>query len=121
MTPKPSHVTVAYWMYARAPKPMRDVSPRVGKWLIFLPLAELDAAWRKIETSVKAGNLGPAAKTRTASPNVGEAGGKVICVYTRDADDIADRERVRRHLLRLGLKVETYRTDAETLAGRGCE
>jgi hypothetical protein len=110
-------------MYVWAPKAMRNESPRVGKWLIFLPFSDLDAAWAKIAAAVKAGKLGPAAKTRTAAPSAYADGddSKVICVYTRDADDLEDRERIRRQLQRLGFKVDKYRTDAETLAGWGCE
>jgi hypothetical protein len=70
----------------------------------------------RIEAAVVAGRLGPAAKTRTASPGPSGDWLKVICIYTRDADDVADRERVRRAVAALGFAQElTYKTDDETL------
>lgn len=113
---KPSTVTDRYWLYAWAPPALRAVTPWVGKWLLFVPEAELDDAWAVIEAAVAQGRLGPAAKTRTASPGVPGDWLKVICVYTRDAKDGADRERVRRELQGLGFTQDVvYKSDDDTL------
>lgn len=113
---KPSTVKDQYWLYAWAPPEHRAVAPRVGKWLLFVPDAELDAAWATIETAVEEGRLGPAAKTRTASPGVPGDWLKVICIYTHDVHDDADRERVRRTIQALGFAQElVYKSDADTM------
>lgn len=113
---KPSTVKDQYWLYAWAPPHHRGVTPRVGKWLLFVPDVELDAAWAVIEAAVEEGRLGPAAKTRTASPAVPGDWLKVICIYTHDAGDEADRQRVRSTLQALGFAQElVYKTDADTL------
>lgn len=113
---KPSMVKDQYWLYAWAPPALRSVTPRVGKWLLFVPNAELDVAWALIEAAVVQGRLGPAAKTRTASPGVPGDWLKVICIYTRDSKDTADRQRVRRELQALGFSNElVYKSDEETL------
>lgn len=113
---KPSLVKDRYWLYTWAPVPLRSVAPRVGKWLVFIPETHLDQVWAIIEVAVEAGQLGPAAKARTGSP--GDPGDwlKVICVYTRDATDEGDRERVRLELVRLGFTQDlVYKTDDDTL------
>lgn len=113
---KPSTVTDRYWLYAWAPPALRGVTPRVGKWLLFVPDAELDEAWATLEAAVVQGRLGPAAKTRTASPGVPGDWLKVICIYTRDAKDGADRERIRREIQALGFTQElVYKSDEDTL------
>lgn len=113
---KPSTVTDRYWLYAWAPPALRAVTPRVGKWLLFVPDTELDQAWAKVEAAVQQGRLGPATKTRTASPGVPGDWLKVICIYTRDALDHADRERVRRELHAVGFTQElVYKSDDDTL------
>ena len=115
---KPSQVTDRYWVYAWAPPELRATTPRVGKWLIFIPEGFLDEAWVRIEEAVVAGRLGPAAKTRTGSPGPPSDWLKVICIYTRDADNIDDRERVRRAVAELGFTQELiYKSDDETLHG----
>jgi hypothetical protein len=113
---KPSMVTDRYWLYAWAPPDRRTITPRVGKWLLFMPDAELDEAWTVIESAVVAGRLGPAAKTRTGSPGIPGDWLKVMCIYTRDAADLADRERVRGQLVALGFRQDlVYKTDEDTL------
>lgn len=115
---KPSQITDRYWHYAWAPPALRATTPRVGKWLLFIPDEALDEAWERIEAAVVAGRLGPAAKTRTASQGPPGESLKVICIYTRDADATADRERIRRAVAALGFTQElVYKTDEETLLG----
>ncbi len=114
---KHSRVLDRYWLYVWAPPAKRGTSRNVGKWIVHVPKAELDAAWAIIEAAVEAGKLGPAAKTRTASPNpfpIPDAW-TVICVYTRDADDIEDVNRVRDQLRELGIRHGLrYKTDDES-------
>ena len=114
---KPSEVTNQYWIYAWAANPVcRETTPRTGKWLVRVRREELDAAWVLIRAAVAAGRLGPAAKTRTAMPGIldNPESCSVICVYTADAEDLADRKRVRRQLTRLGFTRLAYKTDEQT-------
>lgn len=117
---KPSRVHNRFWLQAWAPD--RQVTPRVGKWLLHIPTSDVDDVWTYILRALHAGRLGPSAKVRTAVPHPLYSNRvKVICVYTKDADDEADKARVRRELEKLGfVEPLTYRTDAETLAGKEC-
>lgn len=117
---KPSRVHDRFWLQAWAPN--RHVTTRVGKWLLQVPAADVDAVWEQVLGALKAGRLGPSAKVRTAVPHRFYPNFvKVICVYTKDAEDAADKARVRLELYRLGfVEPLTYRTDAETLAAKEC-
>lgn len=117
---KPSRVRDRFWLQAWAPNSV--VTPRVGKWLLHIPAPEVDAVWEQVLRSLEAGRLGPSAKVRTAVPHPFYSNRvKVICVYTKDAEDAVDKARVRLGLYRLGfIEPLTYRTDAETLAGKEC-
>lgn len=110
----PSKVTDRYWLQAWAPN--RQVTPRVGKWLIRVPATDVDDAWERIKVALKAGRLGPSAKVRTAVPHpIYSNDVKVICVYTSDHQDEADKQRVRKVLRRLGFNERLrYKTDDET-------
>jgi hypothetical protein len=93
---------------------------RCGKWLLFVPLAEIDAAWAKVEADIKLGNLSFSAKTSTAkrNPNAVDPNIKVICVYTPDSEYIEDVRRVRERLRVLGFNQKIpYKTDVATLQG----
>jgi hypothetical protein len=121
-TRQPSTVTDEYWLYAKAPGASAvEVTRRSGKWLVFVPLARLDAVWAAIRRATRAGRLGYEAKTGTArpNPNAKQPGERVICVYTYDAADLDDVRRVRDELRRLGVTWKIpYKTDAATDAGR---
>lgn len=111
----PSQVVDAFWMQEWGPD--RAVTPRVGKWIIEVPARELDQAWYCLLGSLESGHLGPSIKARTAVPHpfLGNDT-KVICVYTKDSQDEADKDRVRRELHRLGFKQHLrYKTDEETM------
>jgi hypothetical protein len=102
---KPSEVTNWPWVYAqRKVGDSPAATERCGKWLIFVPVAEVDAVWERIKTATEAGLLGDASKVATAMPNPRAADPKkrVIRVYTYDADEVADVRRVRDQLRLLG-------------------
>ncbi|MDD3934308.1 putative phosphothreonine lyase domain-containg protein [Methanoculleus sp. UBA303] len=116
----PSRTTQMYWIVQDAPGPLaRGLDDeRVGKWLIFVPVGEVDAAWKKVRDETARGMLGISAKVSTARPNPDSRDERaVIYVYTRDWADEADVMRVRERLRdigfveRIGYKrnIETYR------------
>ena len=111
----PSKVTDEFWVQAWAPKAPVP-GPRVGKWVVTVDEEDVDAAWVEIRDALAKGQLGPAAKCRTAQPHPFlESDGKtVICVYTKDSRDAEDRNRVLRMLGNLGFQDVRYKTDEET-------
>lgn len=113
--PVPSKVTDRYWIQEWAPNAPAP-GPRVGKWVITIDEEDLDAAWTEISNALENGQLGPAAKCRTAQrhPFLEPDGKTVICVYTQDCLDAKDRNRVLRTLGDLGFQDVRYKTDEET-------
>jgi hypothetical protein len=94
---------------------------RSGKWLIFVPLDELDDAWAKIKKATEEGLLGDSSKSATALPNPNAVAPtkQVICVYTYDSEDREDVMRVRQALRDLGFtRPIPYKTDKATLERR---
>lgn len=84
-----------------------------GKWLVFVPEAQVAATWQTIFTATESGELGWAAKVSTRSTTTE----RVTCVYTRDYRDHADVIRVLTGLRDLGFtKRLTYKEDAATEA-----
>src|SRR4051794_25537074 len=65
----PSQILDRYWVEANARKNTVRFTPRSGKWLIFVPLNELDDAWERVKRATKAGLLGNHSKAATALPN----------------------------------------------------
>jgi hypothetical protein len=96
----PSQIQDDYWVSARARKNRVPYTERSGKWLIFVPIDELDDAWAKIKKATQQGLLGNSSKAATAlpNPNVADPTKRVICVYTYDSDDREDVFRVRQAL-----------------------
>jgi Domain of unknown function (DUF1917) len=121
-TAKPSEVRDVPWVAVRGPDGAAPYDPdSVGKWMVFVPTAELDARWEPIRAATVEGRLGPAAKSATsyASPLARSANEKVIIVYTRDWKDKADVQRVLTELRGLGISWRlSYKTDAATHARR---
>ena len=119
---RPSEVTVAYWLYAERRVGDYPIStPRSGKWLLFIPVEQVDGVWNAIKRAVEEGRLGDSAKVATArpNPNASNPNVKVICVYTYDADDDADVTRVREELRQLGFTQRIpYKTDDATRQGQ---
>jgi Domain of unknown function (DUF1917) len=117
----PSQIQDKYWVSATARKRRVRRTERSGKWLIFVPLDELDAAWAKVKKATQEGLLGNSSKAATAlsNPNAADPAKRVICVYTDDADDREDVLRVRQALRDLGFdRPMPYKTDQATLEGR---
>ena len=119
MLEKPSKVTDQYWV-----SEIHDwdyVPELTGKWLLFIPLKQLDAAWEVICKATMTGKLGFASKAATAklNPNASDPNIKVICVYTRDYSDVSDVKRVREQLRKLGFTAKIpYKTDYATARGK---
>lgn len=116
----PSKTTGVHWIILDAPGAEGSGlgDERAGKWLIFVPEDEVDAAWKKVRDETMKGTLGISAKVSTAKPNPDSRDWRaVIYVYTRDWADEADVMRVRERLRDLGFterigykrNIETYR------------
>lgn len=122
-TNRPGVGWVYAWPNAAEHRPKGSSTPGMegaGKWLIFSRRDDHPAAWEVISTATEQGRLGPAAKAATVP---GKGDGFVICVYTKDAEDLEDIGRVLRVLRELGFRQPlSYKSDANTLAlkyGRG--
>jgi hypothetical protein len=117
----PSQVLDKYWVSANSRKQGVRFTERSGKWLIFVPVTELDDAWSKVKQATRAGLLSNFSKAATGlpNPNAIDPTLKVICVYTYDAADREDVLRVRQALRDLGFdRPIPYKTDWATLDGR---
>lgn len=111
-----------YWIRAiNASLPYPESTERCGKWMIFIPVANIDEVWVKIRQAVAEGKLGRSAKVATMrmNPNAVREGHKVICVYTYDSEDIADVTRILKALRELGIHDKMfYKEDEATLSGQ---
>lgn len=119
MSRQPSTCTEGFWLSVRK-KPVR-LGWRVGKWLMWVPVSEVDGMWEKVKKALKSGKLGCGAKVATARPHprAKSPDERVLCIYTRDWQDVEDVFRVREGLRELGVTWKIpYKTDADTLAGR---
>lgn len=121
---KPSKITSRYWLHAERRKgkyPDLTASFNGGKWLIFIPIQQIDEIWQRIKQATEDGKLGGAAKVSTAklNPNTKNQNTKVICVYTYDWTDKQDVKRVREELrhLRITQKIP-YKADEDTFLGK---
>ena len=119
---KPSEVTDFPWIYARRKTgSYPPATPQSGKWLIFVPFAQVDGVWATIKTATEEGKLGEGAKVATAKPNprAKDASAKVICVYTYDWTDEDDVRRIRQELRALGITQKIpYKADQDTFDGK---
>ncbi|NYT07316.1 MAG: DUF1917 domain-containing protein [Methanomicrobiales archaeon] len=117
----PSMTTRMYWIVQDAPEVQADAieDELAGKWLIFLPPEEVDAAWVKVRNATRRNELGISAKVSTAKPNPDSRDNtKVIYVYTPDWRDEADVMRVRECLRELGFTDRLgYKRNIETFKG----
>ena len=120
--PMPSQITDEYWLYAvRKKGHYPKATAKSGKWLVFVPLSQVDEVWARIREATEEGRLGDSAKVATAkpNPNATDPSKKVICVYTYDWTDEEDVRRVRDELRALGIVSKIpYKTDRDTSAGR---
>lgn len=119
---QPLTYEVSPWIYAK-----RQVgnypayTERGGKWLLFVPIAQIDDIWQKIASAVEQGLLGGSAKVATAFPNPHQRdpNKRVICVYTYDCTDEEDVRRVRQRLRELGFTGKiAYKADQVTREGQ---
>jgi hypothetical protein len=110
----PSTVINVPWLWARS-HTARYVDPaKVGKWLIFCPIGDVDNAWACIEDATVADELGPLSKVSTAW-NLAPT--RVICVYTRDYGNMDDVRRVLGELRALEFTERlSYKEDSATRA-----
>ena len=90
-----------------------------GKWLVFLPADQVDAAWQRVRDATAAGELGISAKVSTAKPNPDARDDRyVIYVYTADWREEAEVMRVREALRALGVEDRIgYKRNLETFRG----
>jgi hypothetical protein len=120
--PKTSEVTDSYWLHAQRKIGTYPVATEnCGKWLLFVPAAQIDAVWAKIKLATEEGRLGSSAKVATArpNPNATNPDTKVTCIYTYDWTDEADVRRIRQELRQLGITSKIpYKADQDTYAGR---
>lgn len=117
----PSRTTRMYWIVQDAPDVQPDAieDELAGKWLIFLPPDQVDAAWIKVRNATCRKELGISAKVSTAKPNPDSRDNmKVIYIYTPDWRDEADVMRVRERLRELGFTERIgYKRNIETFRG----
>jgi hypothetical protein len=120
--PMPSQITDEYWLYAERKKGQYPkATAKSGKWLVFVPVSQVDGVWAKIREATEDGRLGDSAKVATAkpNPNASDPSKKVICAYTYDWTDEEDVRRIRDELRDLGITSKIpYKTDRDTSAGR---
>ncbi len=119
---KPSEVTEVYWIYAiRKTGTYPAATDLSGKWLVFVPVPQIDEVWATIKLATEEGKLGGASKVSTglSNPNAAEPEEKVICVYTYDWTDEEDVTRIREELRNLGITRKIpYKSDEDTLKGK---
>jgi Domain of unknown function (DUF1917) len=118
---KPSEVTVTYWLRAERKIGAYPAAKNRGKWLVFVPVSQVDGVWAMIKLATEQGRLGSSAKVATAKPNPHEVNPdtRVICVYTYDWEDKEDVRRIRQELRYLGITWKIpYKADLDTYSGR---
>ncbi len=103
----PSNLAAVYWIEAKAAAAQASPTARAGEWVAQVPAAQVDALWAKVKAATEAGTLGYKSKVSTAAHSdrttQAHADTRTLCARTYDADDSADRERVRAALERLGV------------------
>lgn len=117
----PTKTTHSYWIQQTAPGVAADAcgDEQAGKWLIFLPPADIDEAWVKVRNATVAGELGIGAKVSTFRDSEDSRDDKkVIYVFTGNWADEADVMRVREKLKELGFVDRIgYKRNLDTYAG----
>lgn len=118
----PMNDTTRMWHHSRAEVDRQDVDPnKVGKWMIFVPVENVDSVWSRIKKATDSNSLGLSAKCATARPNsrAKDPNIKLICVYTYDYDDKEDVFHVRQKLTEMGFKQTLYyKADMQTANGK---
>lgn len=88
---------------------------RGGKWITFLRIHYVDEVWSRVRQATAEGRLTFAAKISTYR-TMGGDGRFVLCVFTADAEDVADIMRVRDLLRAMDFKRMSYKSNAMTRA-----
>lgn len=96
----------------------RETNTITGKWMLFPSMERVDAVWAAVVGTTVRGELGIGAKVATNSENE-ESKARLICIYTRDYEDLDDIRRVIEKLVDLELVTEKtrpiyYKADAYT-------
>jgi len=115
---KPSQNTSAYFIYSHVAWNYPSHTIRGGKWMIFVPISQVDETWDRVKNALHLKLLGDTAKVSTMRPNrhAMNQNDKLICVYTYDALDIDDVKRIRENLRMIGFtQLLRYKTDEATL------
>ncbi|KAF2835660.1 DUF1917-domain-containing protein [Patellaria atrata CBS 101060] len=92
-------------------------------WMLFPMAADVIRTWRAVSEAIINARLGPSAKIATIGPDRDPAGGRLICIYTKDFSDVDDVRRVLNELVLMGLvKADAprgiyYKADALTHLG----
>ncbi len=117
----PSKITDGYWVFAHVKKegnrPRRFKNNKIGKWLVFVDIGELDKTWKIIKNATEKNYLGHLAKAATAKQNSNASSEreKVICIYTYNWQDTEDVYRVEKELRNIGIETTLYyKTDLDT-------
>ncbi|KAL4988286.1 hypothetical protein BDW68DRAFT_196798 [Aspergillus falconensis] len=96
----------------------RETNCVTGKWMMFITPDRVDSYWEAVADATMKGHLGIGAKVATQSDSDEQGKARLMAVYTRDYEDIADVKRVLRKLLELKLVKEErpiyYKRDALT-------
>jgi hypothetical protein len=119
----PSQVTEVYWINAvrKNGSPYPAPSMKSGKWLVFVPYADVDAVWLKVKRATEEGLLGDSSKVATGKPNSNAVSSdkRVICVYSYDWTDYDDVMSIRAGLRNLGISWKlSYKSDADTMSDK---
>lgn len=117
----PSEESESPWIYAhRKVGEYPSATKRNGKWLVFVPLDEVDEVWAVVKKATQDGTLGSSSKVATAYDNgLYDPHIKVICIYTYDWKNEEDVKRIREELRNLGITRKiAYKSDEDTLNGR---
>ncbi|RDW86740.1 DUF1917 domain-containing protein [Aspergillus mulundensis] len=81
----------------------RETNCISGKWMMFITPDRVDSYWAAVAGATMKGQLGIAAKVATQSDMDAQGKPRLIAVYTKDYEDIADIKRVLRKLVELDL------------------
>jgi len=116
----PSTYVGAPWIWCEARGYAESLLPDPGKWMLFVPVEQVDAVWQRVSAAIRADKLGPLSKVATAwpNPNARDPSRRAIMIYSGDWNDEDDVRRVLCGLRDLGFEGKlSYKTDATTLAG----
>ncbi|KAF2760098.1 DUF1917-domain-containing protein [Pseudovirgaria hyperparasitica] len=81
----------------------REYGVLSGKWMLFPNSEDLPRTWRLVAEGVADNRLGCAAKVGTIGPDTDTNNGRLICVYTKDFNDMEDILKVMHELIDLNL------------------